>query len=157
MRIKRILMLALAAGLHAFIGQEGRTEARLVPEAVVAQPAAQPAAVQPAPSIASVDCCTLRPVCCPTPCIAYRHCGPKLCCGDCRPGTDLVLKVKNPCSDCESDVTVCLPACCTGEPTVCEGVGFMGRNVLVYEWCCGYSVRIAFKHCGDILVTTWGR
>jgi hypothetical protein len=160
---------ALAAsilGLLAILGQTVPVEARLLGEPVVARPAAQPApsdaaSAQPAPATVATasasGCCTPEPVCCPTPCIAYRHCGPKLCCGDCRPGTDLVLKVKNPCTGCESDVTVCLPACCTGDPTLCEGTGFLGRNVLVYEWCCGYSVRVAFKHCGDILVTTWGR
>jgi hypothetical protein len=105
---------------------------------------------------AEADCCAPKPVCCPKPCITYRHRGPKLCCG-CEPGTETVLKVTNPCTGCEADVTVCLPACCKGEPKVCEGSGFLGRDTIEYEWCCGYSVRVAFKHCGDLLVTTWGR
>jgi hypothetical protein len=111
-----------------------------------------PTCAKPEPS-----CCTPEPACCPEPCVTYRHRGPKLCCGSCKPGTPLTLKVKNPCTGCETDIEVCLPACCEGEPKVCEGTGFLCRDTVEYEWCCGYSVRVAFKHCGDVLVTTWGR
>jgi len=104
------------------------------------------------------DCCApAAPVCCPKPCITYRHRGPKLCCGCCEPPVPTILKVKDPCTCCEVEVSVCLPACCKGEPKVCCGSGFLGRNVVEYDWCCGYNVRIAFKHNGDLLVTTWGR
>jgi hypothetical protein len=95
--------------------------------------------------------------CCPKPCITYRHCGPKLCCGPCKPPKSIVLTVKDPCTCCETEVTVCMPACCEGEPTVCAGKGFLCRDIVEYEWCCGYSVRVAFKKCGDLVVTTWGR
>jgi hypothetical protein len=80
-----------------------------------------------------------------------------LCCGCCDPPVQTILKVKDPCTCCEVEVPVCLPACCKGEPTVCCGVGFLGRDVVAYEWCCGFSVRVAFKHSGDLIVTTWGR
>lgn len=103
------------------------------------------------------ECCAPQPVCCPEPCITYRHRGPKLCCGCCEPPVQTILKVKDPCTCCEVDVPVCLPACCKGEPTVCCGVGFLGRDVVEYEWCCGFSVRVAFKRSGDLIVTTWGR
>lgn len=106
---------------------------------------------------ASGDCCAPQPVCCPEPCITYRHRGPMLCCGCCDPPVQTILKVKDPCTCCEVEVPVCLPACCKGEPTVCCGVGFLGRDVVAYEWCCGFSVRVAFKHSGDLIVTTWGR
>lgn len=103
------------------------------------------------------DCCTPQTVCCPKPCITYRHRGPKLCCG-CEPSVQTVLAVKDPCTGCEVEVPVCLPACCKGEPKVCCGVGLLGRDVVDYEWCCGFSVRVAFKkHSGDLIVTTWGR
>ena len=75
------------------------------------------------------SCCAPKPVCCPEPCIKYHHKGPKLCCG-CEPGKEIVLKVKNPCTGCETDVPVCLPACCKGEPTVCNGTGFLGRDTI---------------------------
>jgi hypothetical protein len=102
-------------------------------------------------------CCTPEPACCPEQCITYRHCGRKLCCGSCKPPKQIVLKVKDPCTCCEVDVPVCLPACCEGEPTVCTGKGFLCRDVVEYEWCCGFYVRVAFKKCGDLIVTTKGR
>jgi hypothetical protein len=95
--------------------------------------------------------------CCPAPCITYRHCGPKLCCGPCQPPKPIVLTVKDPCTCCEVKVPVCLPACCEGEPTVCAGKGFLCRDIVEYEWCCGFYVRVAFKKCGDLVVTTRGR
>src|SRR5690606_22402987 len=101
--------------------------------------------------------CAPEPACCPEPCIKYHHRGPKLCCGNCEAPKEIVLKVKNPCTGCETDVPVCMPACCEGEPKVCEGSGFLGRDIIEYEWCCGFSVRVAFKRCGDLVVTTWGR
>ena len=102
-------------------------------------------------------CAAPQPVCCPKPCIKYRHRGPKLCCGPCKPGKTIVLVVKDPCTCCEVEVPVCLPACCEGEPTVCTGKGFLCRDIVEYQWCCGFYVRVAFKRCGDLVVTTWGR
>ena len=102
------------------------------------------------------DCCAPKVPCCPTPCVTYRHCGPKLCCG-CEPGKEVTFKVKNPCTGCETDITVCMPACCKGEPEICCGTGPFHRDVVSYEWCCGYRVKVVFKKCGDLLVTTWGR
>lgn len=99
--------------------------------------------------------CPAEP-CCPKPCITYRHRGPKLCC-TCEPPVKTVLKVKDPCTCCEVEIPVCLPACCKGEPTVCCTTGAFCRDVVIYEWCCGFSVRVTFKHTGDLIVTTWGR
>lgn len=104
---------------------------------------------------AEPGCCAPEPACY-EPCIKYRHCGPKLCCG-CEPGKPIVLKVTDPCTCCEVEVPVCLPACCKGEPSVCTGKGFLCRDIVEYEWCCGFYVRVAFKKCGDLVVTTWGR
>ena len=103
------------------------------------------------------DCCTPEP-CCRKPCVTYRHRGPKLCCDCCcTPGTPTTLTVKDPCTGCETEIQVCLPGCCKGDPTTCCGSGFLGRPTVEYEWCCGYSVRVAFTRCGDLIVTTWGR
>ena len=96
------------------------------------------------------------PPCCPKPCITFHHIGPKLCRG-CEPPIQTVLTVKNPCTGCEVEVPICMPACCKGEPTVCSTTGIFCRDVAIYEWCCGFRVRVTFKHCGDLLVTTWGR
>jgi hypothetical protein len=147
MLTKRFLLVALSGAAMVFLAQAQTAQAHLVAEPIAA----------PMPTAAIGDCCAAQPDCCPKPCITYRHCGPKLCCGCCKPPVETVLKVKTPCTGCEIDVTACVPACCTGEPTVCCGIGFLGRPIVVYEWCCGYSVRVAFKHCGDVLVTTWGR
>ena len=94
--------------------------------------------------------------CCPKPCITYHHKGPKLCCG-CDPPIETVLTLKSPCTGCEIEVPICMPACCKGEPTMCWTTGVFCRDVAIYEWCCGFRVRVTFKHCGDLLVTTWGR
>jgi len=67
-------------------------------------------------------CDAPKEVCCPDPCIVYRHCGPKLCC-NCDPPKEIVLKVKDPCTGCVVEVPICLPACCEGEPEVCYGRG----------------------------------
>ncbi len=160
---RRLTTAALAlAAIVIFAAQ--LTEASLVSKPVEVLPAATaPATPEPTPAPLPVaqtmapDGCTPQPPCCCQPCITYRHHGPKLCCGPCQPPIETILKVKNPCTCCESDVTVCRPACCTGEPTICFGTGFLGRNVVEYEWACGYRVRVAFKHTGDLLVTTWGR
>jgi hypothetical protein len=53
-------------------------------------------------------------------------------------------------------IPVCLPSCCTGEPTVCCHKGFLGRDVVSYEWCCGFSVDVRFLRSGDIVVVTRG-
>jgi hypothetical protein len=172
MFMKRCLVTTLAAAL--FVLPVGATDSPAGPPAGPAPsteasdaPTAAPATIPvPAEGIAG-ESLTAEGVqtppamppadCCPQPCIIYRCHGPKLCCGDCRPGVETVLRVKDPCTCCEVEVKVCVPACCTGEPTICAGVGFLCRDIVTYEWCCGYKVRVAFKHCGDVLVSTWGR
>lgn len=101
------------------------------------------------------DGCAPKAACCPDPCIVYRHCGPKLCC-TCDPPKEIVLKVEDPCTGCVVDVPICLPACCKGEPEVCYGTGLFCRDVVTYDWCCGFSVKVVFRKRGDLLVKTWG-
>lgn len=150
MRSKRSMLLVLALGTVLFAAQSA--EARRIRRAAA-----------PAENVAAAEVVTPEVVtpsaskCCPAPCIKYRHRGPKLCCGPCKPGKSIVLEVKHPCHCCAVEVPICLPACCEGEPTVCAGKGFLCRDVVEYEWCCGYSVRVAFKHHGGLVVTTWGR
>jgi hypothetical protein len=150
MLTQRGLLAALSLGACMILAQAQQAEARIKAEPIEGQLMILSSAQAP-------DCCAPQPICCPTPCITYRHRGPKLCCGCCQPGVPTVLAVKNPCTGCPVEVSVCLPACCTGEPKVCCGTGFLCRDVVEYEWCCGYSVRVAFMHCGNVLVTTWGR
>jgi hypothetical protein len=142
--------IIMAAGLATVaVSWTSIADARAIAEPVTGR-------VESASTVQTGDGCPPQAVCCPKPCITYRHRGPKLCCG-CEPGVPTVLLVKDPCTCCEVEVPVCLPACCQGEPTVCSGVGFLGRDIVDYEWCCGFSVRVVFKHSGDLLVTTWGR
>lgn len=156
MFVRRCLFLGAAVVAMLILAQQA--EARIVrraeaePASLTKKTIAGSDCAKPEPS-----CCAPQPVCCDEPCIKYHHRGPKLCCGNCSPPKEIVLKVKNPCTGCETDVPVCMPACCEGEPKVCEGTGFLGRDVVEYEWCCGFSVRVAFKHGGDLVVTTWGR
>jgi hypothetical protein len=145
----RVLAAAWILGAVVVLLQATAGEARLAP----------PREAQRLTSLRTArtgaDCCAPQEACCPTPCIKYHHCGPKLCCG-CEPPKEVVLKVKNPCTGCEVDVPICMPACCEGEPEVCYGKGLFCRDTVEYEWCCGFRVKVVFRHCGDLLVKTWG-
>ncbi len=143
MLLKRLLPTVLALAI-VLVHAQAASARRLKPLD------AQPASLSKTPEAVPA------PDCCPPPCIKYRHCGRKLCCGPCEPPKQIVLKVKDPCTCCEVDVPICLPACCEGEPTVCTGKGFLCRDIVEYEWCCGFYVRVAFKKCGDLVVTTKG-
>lgn len=117
-------------------------------------------AVMPGCAAPVAPCAPTPCVCCPTPCITYRHaaldlsrlCRPKCC----KPPVQLVLATKNPCTCCPVDVPVCLPGCCCGEPTVDCRKTLIGEGLVTYEWCCGVSVSIRYKKCGDVLVTYRG-
>jgi len=107
------------------------------------------------------DCVTVAPVCekpaCPAPCISYHYRGCRdICCG-CPTPIKTVLQVKNPCSCCVVEVPVCLPGCCNTAPKVCCHSGIFGREVVDYDYCCGFRVRVAFTRCGDVVVTYIGR
>jgi hypothetical protein len=148
MLVKRVLLAALSLGFLVVLAQASPAAARGIGPVKAQLTSLSAAAVE--------ELAAPQPDCCPKPCVTYRHRGPKLCC-DCKPGVPTVLKVKDPCSCCETEISVCLPACCTGEPTMSCGSGLFCRDVVCYEWCCGFSVRVTFKHCGDLIVTTWGR
>jgi hypothetical protein len=145
---ERVFLVALGFAALALLAQAAPAEARLIAKS-------ERTSLATATTASLGDCCAPKPTCCPEPCIVYRHCGPKLCCG-CDPPKEITLKVKNPCTGCEVDVPVCLPACCEGEPTVCCGTGLFCRDVVDFEWCCGFRVKVVFRHCGDLLVKTWG-
>jgi hypothetical protein len=115
--------------------------ARSAPTEVTPTTASTPATPAPAPASG------------PALCIKYRNNGCQtVCCGS-APPIKTVLQVKDPCTCCPVNVSVCVPACCTGTPCVGEARGFLGRHVVWYDWECGFSVKIAFKHSGDVIVT----
>jgi hypothetical protein len=88
------------------------------------------------------------------PCITYVHHGCVPCCCRCQPPIQTALEVKIPCG-CTCTTTlipVCLPACCTGTPSVTCHWGLLGRGVIRYDYCCGVSVKIIVRRCGDFVV-----
>ncbi len=94
------------------------------------------------------------------PCIKYRSVGwRRICCDPCLPPLKAVLAAKDPCccTACYLDIPVCLPPCCTDSPCVTSHRGLFGNGNVCYEWCCGFKVKITFKKCGDVLVTSYGR
>ncbi len=100
-------------------------------------------------------------LCCPQPCITYRHHKKRrsVCCNSCDPPIKTELLVKAPTGCCEScyvKVPVCIPACCTDAPKVCYTSGFLGRCVAEYTYCCGFTIRVSFRHRGDVVVHYYG-
>lgn len=87
---------------------------------------------------------------CCDPCIDYRD---RSCIPACERTVKTALCVHDPCACCDIQVPVCLPCCCTGEPTVCCRNGLFGRYIVRYDWCCGCSVQVTILRCGDVVVT----
>jgi hypothetical protein len=69
---------------------------------------------------------------------------------------DVILQVKDPCSCCLVEVPVCIPACCTTNPRVCNYKGFLRRQVVEYSWDCGFRLTVVFDRGGDITVHYYG-
>lgn len=73
----------------------------------------------------------------------YRHFGQ----------VDLVMATLNPADGCAYEIPMCIPACCTGEPTISGGRGIFGRGVVEYCWPCGFRAIVKFRHIlGDVKV-----
>jgi hypothetical protein len=104
------------------------------------------------------DACAPAVDCCPQRCIRYvKHRRLRcVCCGCCKPPVETVLRVQDPCDCTVVEVPVCLPPCCEDAPCVRSRCGLLCRGVVTYDWCCGFKVRVVFRHCGDIVVHTFG-
>ncbi|QDU29713.1 hypothetical protein ETAA8_48280 [Anatilimnocola aggregata] len=126
-------------------------EAKLLRRA--SQPAAEPKPAAEAPAVA-VAPATCAPKCCP-PNICYRHHKGCVCFDPCKT-VELILHVKDPCTCCLVEVPVCMPVCCTGDPTVCCYTGFLRRPVVEYSWACGFQLKVVFDRRGDITVHYYG-
>ncbi|MBI1248074.1 hypothetical protein GC197_09560 [bacterium] len=114
-----------------------------------------------AANVAEPSCCAPEPPkpCCYTPCFHYKkHClfVKKVCPCDCSPPVEAVLQVVDPRCNCYVDVPICMPACCTGVPCIDSRCGLFDRGIVVYEWCCGYKVKVVFKQCGKVDVHYYG-
>jgi hypothetical protein len=95
-------------------------------------------------------------VCCPAPCIIYRERGRcrKTCCS-CEPPIETALTVPKPrCCNSYVEVPICLPGCCKSAPSVKCRRGLFCNGVVVYRWCCGFTVTVVFKKSGQIIVTS---
>lgn len=68
------------------------------------------------------------------------------------PKMDVVMITQNPADGCYYEIPLCLPACCTGAPSVASRCGLMGRGVVEYCWECGLVVEVKFRLRGDVEV-----
>lgn len=65
----------------------------------------------------------------------------------------LVMVTQNPADGCFYEIPLCIPACCTGEPSFSHGRGIFGRGVVEYCWPCGFRAIVKFRHVlGDVRV-----
>jgi hypothetical protein len=65
----------------------------------------------------------------------------------------LSLVTQDPSDGCCYEIPLCVPACCTGSPTVSGGRGLLGRGVVEYTWSCGFQAKVKFRHIlGDVKV-----
>jgi hypothetical protein len=68
------------------------------------------------------------------------------------PFVELAMVTQNPADGCFYEIPLCLPACCTGEPTVDSYCGLRGRGVVVYCYECGLEIEVKFRLRGDVEV-----
>lgn len=92
--------------------------------------------------------------CCPALCISYRTHPRARRMLRCQDQVEIVMAVDNPadCDSCLVEVPLCLPCCCTDEPTVTSDCGHFGRGSVEYCWSCGYRATVVFRARGDVVV-----
>lgn len=123
---------------------------------LVALALVQPASANSAALKSAGACCTPTEICKEPRCIAYKSHRFLRCKWDCCNTQKVVLQVPDYCCCCLVEVPVCIPACCSGEPTVCTHCGHFGRSVVEYSWCCGYHLKVIFDRCGNVTVHSYG-
>lgn len=107
------------------------------------------------------SCCAPEPPtpCCYDPCFHYKTHKlfvKKACPCDCGPQVEAILQVVDPRCNCFVDVPVCLPSCCTDMPKIDSRCGMFHRGIVEYEWCCGFKIKMVFKHGGNVDVHYYG-
>jgi hypothetical protein len=90
--------------------------------------------------------------CCPVPCIRYKDHVHRRSCFACEPKINVILQASSQCGCCVVEIPVCIPACCQGVPCVKERGGLFGREIVHYEWKCGFRMKIVFDRHGDATV-----
>lgn len=68
------------------------------------------------------------------------------------PPQKVILQVCHPCTGCKYEVPVCIPACCTGVPSVCFQNTLIGNGKTVFTWNNGYTVVVRYPHGGGYRV-----
>lgn len=93
----------------------------------------------------------------PAACVRYvQHRACRDVCCDGGAAWQTSLSVYNPYTCCSVEVPVCLPACCTGNPSVAGHRGLLGRGITTFNWCCGYKVKVIVGRSGDVTVHSYG-
>ncbi len=71
----------------------------------------------------------------------------------CHEEVSLVMATIDPVTCCVYEIPLCVPACCTGAPTISSRSGLLGRGVVEYCWPCGFTAKVKFRHVlGDVKV-----
>ena len=106
-----------------------------------------PEAAQPATAAEAPVAMASNAECCPTPCIEYRtHLSARRMLR-CTSQVQVTMAVDNPadCKPCAIEVPMCIPCCCTGQPTVTTDCGLLGRGIVEYCWPCGFKAKVVFR------------
>jgi hypothetical protein len=145
-----------AIAICSAAGYATRTGAAEEKSMVVPPPAnapTQPAMEMPMPTMSPAAAATDE--CCEAPCIKYwTHLGARLMLR-CNSEIQVTMSVDNPadCKSCKIEVPMCIPCCCTGEPTVTSDCGLLGRGIVEYCWPCGFRATVVFRPTlGDVMV-----
>ena len=68
------------------------------------------------------------------------------------PPHTVVLVVCHPCTGCNIEIPVCVPACCEGPPSTCFRRTLIGHGKTIFQWSCGYQVVVRYTHHGGYRV-----
>lgn len=154
------LLFSLAIAGHADYAQAaGRLAAFRAARAEAAASLQGPASAQPVQPMGEpvlVPAAVGTAVCCPQPCLIYRHRGHHRAGCGCAPPVEMVLSAMNPCTCCPVAIPVCVPACCQCAPSVSCHSGLFCAGVVDFDWSCGYRITVRFRHNGEVVVVTRG-
>lgn len=95
--------------------------------------------------------------CCEKPKVIYRnHPILALLLHKCKTGQAGPVVVEVPTGCCPTEVTLCLPICCTTcPPEMTKARDLLGRCVYQYCWPCGTKVNIVQRYTGDLVVHSY--
>jgi hypothetical protein len=152
-----------AIAICCVAGYANRTGAAEEKSMMIQSPAnapTQPAVEMPTPVMSTPATAQAGPVaeapasaagstaeCCPIPCIKYRtHLSARLMLCSTNQ-IQVTMSVDNPadCKGCKIEVPMCVPCCCTGEPTVTSDCGLLGRGIVEYCGPCGFKAKVVFR------------